>query len=121
MSNYSKQLPSYNDIFGKPNTKPADIFSKPIVKPAANNPKTTKYEKKPEIKPVISPKVSVTQKISASAPKIEDYNDDHFKGHEEECEVCDYIEMFQNMDRNEFKKMFVFSEIIGKPKSLRKR
>jgi len=49
------------------------------------------------------------------------YNDEHFLHHEEECEVCDYIELFQNIDRQQFKEMFAFSEVIAKPKALRRR
>jgi|GEM_PF-5622415 len=44
----------------------------------------------------------------------------HFSKHEAECEVCDYIETFRNLDKEKFKEMFVFSEVIGKPVSMRK-
>ena len=47
--------------------------------------------------------------------------EEHFKGHEAECEECDYIEMFNDLDRQKLKEMFVFSEVIGKPKALRKK
>lgn len=45
----------------------------------------------------------------------------HYSKHEAECEVCDYIEEFRDLDKEKFKEMFVFSEIISKPLSMRKR
>jgi len=46
---------------------------------------------------------------------------DHFLKHEAECEVCDYVEAFKNLDREKFKEMFIFSELISKPLSMRKK
>ncbi|MCL1901939.1 MAG: hypothetical protein FWG51_06055 [Firmicutes bacterium] len=45
----------------------------------------------------------------------------HYSKHEAECEVCDYIEKFSNLDKEKFKEMFIFSELISKPVSMRKK
>lgn len=68
------------------------------------------YDYKPRQKPV-----------KTKSAILNDYDDDHFYKHEEECETCDYIELFQNIDRQKFCEMFVFSEIIGKPKALKEK
>lgn len=60
------------------------------------------------------------QPVNKKTVTLTNYNDEHFFEHEEECEVCDYIEMFQNADAQKIKEMFVFSEVIGKPKALKK-
>jgi len=60
------------------------------------------------------------QKQAQSKFTLKDYDEEHFFKHEEECEVCDYIEVFQNLNIQKFKELFVFSEVIGKPKALRK-